>query len=164
MDMINSKFFLLSFLALALIAGAYFAGSKLGSESAEPVVSKPKNLEEIAKLENDFDQQQLSLTNRLAEVKNEIETVKVNLNLDELDAKLQSTEIADRLAELDEERLTTQTLGIASDVPIPADSPDGRVLNQPRTASGISQQALENYQQETGVSPQEIEDLLRRTE
>lgn len=49
-------------------------------------------------------------------------------------------------------------------VPLPEDSPSAKVLNQPKTASGIPVKVLENYQQETGVSPDEVEALMQRTE
>ena len=150
---------------VAVALGAYFLGTQnANQESLDAHNGEPKNLEEITKLESNFDRQQVELTNRVADVQNQIKTVKLNLGLDDEDRQFESAEIVERLAELDAERLKTQTTGITSDVPIPADSPDGKVLNQSRTASGMSQQVLQNYEKETGVSPDEIEELMRRTE
>lgn len=161
----NWKYFFAFFGFVFVAATAYTIGIKSGHESAaKSGTDKPQNLEEVREIESKFDQQQVNITNRIADIQNKIETVKLNLDLDDTDSRLQSNEIADRLAELDEERFNTQTLGVKSDVPIPADSPDGQLLNQPRTASGISRKVLQNYEQETGVSPQEIEELMRRTE
>ena len=154
----------LGLFVMLIAAGAYLLGMQTADRATlNSNYGAPKNLEEIAKIESDFDRQQVELTNRVADVQNKIKTVKLNLGLDGEDRQFESTEIAERLVKLDAERLKTQTAGITSDVPIPADSPDGKILNQTRTASGMSQQVLENYERETGVSPEEIEELMRRT-
>ncbi len=51
---------------------------------------------------------------------------------------------------------------LAAQVPISPDSPSGKVLNQPRTQSGLSESMLDNYERETGVTPQEIESLMQQ--
>lgn len=161
----------LAVFSVLLIGSAYYIGSTyyIGSQQAESgderqVSAGPKNLQEIAKLESEFDRQQIELSNRLADVQNRLKTVKLNLGLSAPDNALHSTEIADRLQQLDDRLLQMKTQGLNSSVPFPSDSPAGKLQNQPRSASGVPLSVLQNYEQETGVSADEIEALMRRTE
>lgn len=150
---------------IVVALSAYMLGKSEGSAEVTTVKdANPKSLKEIARIESQFDQQQLDLTNRVAETQNQIKTVKLNLGLREADNEIQSVEIRERLVELDERLANSQTQYLGGSVPIPADSPSGKLMTQPRTASGIPTSVLQNYQQETGVSPSEIEELMRRTE
>jgi len=147
----------------ASIVGAYFLGTQNSSLPPPEVSSEPKNLEEIAELDSEFSRQQLELSNRLADVQNRIQTVKLNLDLDESDSQIESTEIANRLEDLNGRLLETTVGDTSADVPFPPDSPAGKLRNQPRTESGIPVSVLRNYEKETGVSPDEVEELMRRT-
>ena len=49
-------------------------------------------------------------------------------------------------------------------VPLPEGSSSAKVLAQPKFESGIPQLVLDNYQQETGINPAEIEELMKRTQ
>jgi DNA-binding transcriptional MerR regulator len=148
---------------LGLIAGSYFLGTNNSSLPPQEVSSKPKNLEEITELDTEFNRQQRELSNRLVDVQNRIQTVKMNLDVDENNIQVQSTEIADRLQELNSRVLAANTTDTSADVPFPPDSPAGKLRLQPRTESGIPVSVLRNYEKETGVSPDEVEALMRRT-
>ncbi|MFT6098155.1 MAG: DNA-binding transcriptional MerR regulator [Arenicella sp.] len=148
---------------LGLTAGAYFLGTSNSSLPHQEVSSEPKNLEEITELETEFNRQQSELSNRLVDVQNRIQTVKMNLDVGESDTQVQSTEIADRLQELNGRLLAAKTSDTSADVPFPPDSPAGKLKRQPRTESGIPVSVLRNYEKETGVSPDEVEALMRRT-
>ncbi len=47
---------------------------------------------------------------------------------------------------------------------LPEESSSARVLAQPKSPSGIPNPVLENYQQETGMNPAEIEALMQRAQ
>jgi len=160
MNRVGFKVGLSAVLIAVLVTGAYLLGQR---NAVQPVLA-PKNLEEITKLDSEFNRQQAELNNRISDIQNRIATVKLNLDLDEKEQALQSVEIAERLEALNNELANVATNQVQTNVPIPPDSPDGKVLNQPKTASGIPVSVLQNYQQETGVSPDEIEALMRRTE
>ena len=49
-------------------------------------------------------------------------------------------------------------------VPLPPESSSAKSLALPRSESGIPQPVLENYQRETGISPEKIEELMKRTQ
>ena len=150
---------------LGAIIIAYFAGVRTSTAPVETSTSlEPRTLEEVSRLESQFDRQQVELTNRIADVQNKIKTAKINLDIKEDEYDFDSPEIAERLAELDGRLVQMKAEGISSDVPFPPDSPAGKLQNQPRTASGIPVSVLQKYEQETGVSPEEIEELMRRTE
>jgi len=159
------KVILALFSATMLGVTSYYFGQRSAHQQAESLADKTsKNLEEVAQAELAFQSSQKDLTNRLAEVKNKIKTVKQSLELEEGELELESVEIAQKLTQLSTERAQLGVLSLESDVPVPAGSPDGIILNQPKSPSGISLKVLENYEQDTGVSPQEIEELMRRTE
>jgi len=147
----------------AFVVGAYLLGASNSSVPLQVISNEPKNLEEIAKLDSEFNRQQADLGNRLADVQNRIQTVKLNLELDKSDNQVQSTEISDRLEELNGRLLETKVSSASADVPFPLDSPAGKLRSQPRTESGIPVSVLRNYEKETGVSPGEVEELMRRT-
>jgi len=130
----------------AFVVGAYLLGASNSSVPLQVISNEPKNLEEIAKLDSEF-----------------IQTMKLNLELDKSDNQVQSTEISDRLEELNGRLLETKVSSASADVPFPLDSPAGKLRSQPRTESGIPVSVLRNYEKETGVSPGEVEELMRRT-
>ena len=49
-------------------------------------------------------------------------------------------------------------------VPLPPESSSAKALALPRTESGIPRSVLENYQNETGISPEQVEELMKRTQ
>jgi len=155
---------LIGLVSTTLLVGAYLLGQHNSLENSDEAMVQPKNLEEISKLDSEFERQQAELANRISNIKNRIETVKLNLDIDEKEQQLQSVEISERLEALNNELAGATTNQVKTDVPIPPDSLDGKVINQPKSASGIPVSVLQNYQQETGVSPDEIEELMRRTE
>jgi len=155
---------LIGLVSTTLLVGAYLLGQHNSLENSDEAMVQPKNLEEISKLDSEFERQQAELANRISNIKNRIETVKLNLDIDEKEQQLQSVEISERLEALNNELASATTNQVKTDVPIPPDSLDGKVINQPKSASGIPVSVLQNYQQETGVSPDEIEELMRRTE
>jgi len=155
---------LIGLVSTTLLVGAYLLGQHNSLENSDEAMVQPKNLEEISKLNSEFERQQAELANRISNIKNRIETVKLNLDIDEKEQQLQSVEISERLEALNNELASATTNQVKTDVPIPPDSLDGKVINQPKSASGIPVSVLQNYQQETGVSPDEIEELMRRTE
>ena len=157
------KTMLAAAVVVGVAIGSYFLGQRSG-DSVEEGSATPMSLEEVVKAESDFQSNQRDLTNRLAEVQNRIKTVKQSLEFEEGEYEIESVEIKQRLSELNAERLTLKASPVESGVPVPLDSPDGQVINQARSQSGISLKVLENYEQDTGVSPQEIEDLMHRTE
>ena len=53
---------------------------------------------------------------------------------------------------------------IETEVNLPADSPSAKVLARPKSPSGIPVSVLKDYEKETGVSSEEIEELMRRQE
>jgi len=146
---------------MSLIIGAYFLGIRNSSLSHQEVSRAPKNLEEVAELDSEFNRQHLELDNHLADVKNRIQTVKLNLELGESDNQVTSTEISNRLEELNERIIGATVSDTSAGVPFPPDSPAGKLRNQPRTESGIPVSVLRNYEKETGVSPDEVEELMR---
>ena len=143
------KYILIFTLILGVVIGAYNLGRRsntgIGHENR---LSAPRNLEEVAKIETEFERQQVELTNKVAEWKNQIATTKQNLELSAEDRKFDSVEIEQRLQELDEEMTASQDKEPFSGVPIPVDSPDGKIIHQARSESGIPLSVLENYEKE----------------
>ncbi len=149
---------------LASIFGAYFLGVKMSAPEQSAEVTAPKNLQEIAVLDSEFDRQQRDLTNRIDEIKNRVATAKLNLNVDKLDDQVQSTEISDSLKELNDRILESRTSPATTNVAFPPDSAAGKLQRQPMAESGVPVSVLRNYEKETGVSAEEVEALMRRTE
>ena len=155
------KYISVVLLLLLFSFGGYYLGSLNGVQT-ESVKESDDSLSQVDAIETRFDHQQELVNNRLNNIKNRVETIKVGLNEQGIDTSVSAIEIDDALNKLNSSLNTLESNNTIGSVPIPADSPSGRVQNQPRTPSGISVSVLENYERETGVSPQEIEELMRR--
>lgn len=143
-------------LMLLIAFGAYQAGSNspkdnqvTAEKDAVPEVISDKDVSDlgnrIARLQSKLD----DVKKKSAEVQASIDaTQQVSSNLEAMNARV------DALPEKVEPK----------EVSLPPDSPSAKVLARPKTDSGIPVSVLEDYQKETGVSPEEIEELMRRQE
>ncbi len=110
---------------------------------------------------NKLEMQAKEMERRLAEITRKIASLK-KMSIGVKDMNTVAEESQNRLKGVKTNLALLREKERNIEVPIPPESPSGKILNQPKSASGIPFAVLQNYQMETGVNPEEIEELMRK--